>query len=237
VGNNEGDNDVNDSGALICLENGVKYQTFPHQKGQKTSVYCDQRENRWNLAQLCAGKDVLDLCCYHGGFSLNAAKQGAKSVVGVDSSCDAIDTCNANLALNDFDPSTRVSFIKSDISDYMKTCQDRFQVVVLDPPKLAPSVSSLPKASRKYHSLNRDAIKLIDDEGGLLLTCTCSAAMTQKDGGRHFLEMVQQASLAARRDVTLLRVSGAASCHAQSPISFPAGNYLTAALFMVHSKS
>ncbi|KAG7343918.1 S-adenosylmethionine-dependent methyltransferase [Nitzschia inconspicua] len=222
--------------ALVAMENGVKYQTFPHLQGQKTGVYCDQRENRRSLADLCSNKSVLDLCCYHGGFSLNAAKQGASRVVGVDSSGDAIETCNTNIALNDFCKDVDISFVKSDISDYMKQCQETFQVVVLDPPKLAPSVSGLPRATRKYHSLNRDAIKLIDDQGGLLLTCTCSAAMTQKDGGRHFLEMVQQASLAARREVSLLKVSGAAPCHTQSPISFPAGNYLTAALFMVHPK-
>jgi len=116
----------------------------------------------------------------------------------------------------------------------MRNCEEKFDVVVLDPPKLAPSVKALQRASRKYHSLNRDAMKLIGNEGGLLMTCTCSAAMTQKDGGKYFLEMVQQASLSAQREVTLLRVSGAAPCHTQSPFSFPAGNYLTAALFMVH---
>jgi 23S rRNA G2069 N7-methylase RlmK/C1962 C5-methylase RlmI len=94
----------------------------------------------------------------------------------------------------------------------------------------------LAKASRKYHSLNRDALKLIDDAGGLFMTCTCSAAMTQKEGGTYFLQTVQQASLAARREITLLRVSGAAPCHTQSPVSFPAGNYLTAAVFYVHAK-
>jgi 23S rRNA G2069 N7-methylase RlmK/C1962 C5-methylase RlmI len=95
-------------------------------------------------------------------------------------------------------------------------------------------MGTLMKASKKYHSLNRDALKLIDDNGGLLMTCTCSSAMAQKDGGRFFLQTVQQASLSAGRQVTLLRVSGAASCHTQSPVSFPAGNYLTAALFYVH---
>ena len=218
---------------VICLENGIKYQTFPRQKGQKTSVYCDQRNNRLDLAQLCAGKRVLDLCCYHGGFSLNAVNQGAKYAIGVDSSGDAIDTCKGNAELNEFDEET-IRFVKSDIADYMRNCEEKFDVVVLDPPKLAPSLKSLQRASRKYHSLNRDAIKMISDEGGLLMTCTCSAAMTQKEGGKFFLETVQQASLSAQREVTLLKVSGAAPCHTQSPFSFPAGNYLTAALFMVH---
>jgi 23S rRNA (cytosine1962-C5)-methyltransferase len=219
---------------VIATENGIKYQTFPFQEGQKTSVYCDQRVNRWNLAQYCSGKSVLDLCCYHGGFSLNAAKNGASNVVGVDSSKDAIDTCTANAALNDI--KNVVGFVKADISDFMKTCSSRFDVVVLDPPKLAPSVSGLQRASRKYHSLNRDALKLVDDSGGLFMTCTCSAAMTQKDGGQFFLQTVHQAALAAKRQVTLISVNGAAPCHTQSPISYPAGNYLTAALFMVHPR-
>ena len=220
---------------VVCLENGIKYQTFPCQKGQKTSVYCDQRENRINFAQFCANKKVLDLCCYHGGFALNAVKQGAKFAIGVDSSSDAIETSKVNAELNNFDVDN-INFIKSDIADYMKSCQDKFDVIVLDPPKLAPNASVLQRASRKYHSLNRDAIKLIDDRGGLFMTCTCSAAMTQKDGGKFFLEMIQQASLSAQREVTLLRVTGAAPCHTLSPFSFPAGNYLTAALFMVHPK-
>jgi 23S rRNA G2069 N7-methylase RlmK/C1962 C5-methylase RlmI len=111
----------------------------------------------------------------------------------------------------------------------------QYDVVVLDPPKLAPTTTGLDKAKRKYHGLNRDAIKVVNEkEGGLLLTCTCSAAMTQKDGGRYFLDMVSGAALAAGRCVTLLRVTGAASCHTQSPVAYPAGSYLTAALFYVH---
>jgi 23S rRNA G2069 N7-methylase RlmK/C1962 C5-methylase RlmI len=230
---------------VIGLENGVRYQVFPYRlKGQKTSVYCDQRDNRFNVAQLCQGKKVLDLCCYHGGFALNAALNGqAAHVIGVDSSQDAIETCMNNAKLNGItdgrDDATAgpvVDFVQADISTYMQSCREQFDVIVLDPPKLAPSVKDLDRATRKYHSLNRDAIKLISDDGGHFMTCTCSAAMTQKDGGTAFLQMVQQASLAARREITLLRVSGAAPCHTQAPVSFPAGNYLTVALFHVHPK-
>lgn len=222
------------SSPVIGMENGIKFQTFPHLKGQKTGVYCDQRENRFNFAQLCKGK-VLDLCCYHGGFSLNAALQGAASVVGVDSSLEAVEICQLNAAMNGLEQKT--TFVKSDIADYMRSCTSSFDAVVLDPPKLAPSVSGLAKASRKYHSLNRDALKLVSDDGGIFMTCTCSAAMTQKDGGRFFLQTVQQASLSAQREITLVRVSAAAPCHTQSPVSFPAGSYLTAALFYVHPKT
>jgi 23S rRNA G2069 N7-methylase RlmK/C1962 C5-methylase RlmI len=231
---NEDEDGTQDVVPIIAMENGIRYQTFPHLKGQKTGVYCDQRENRWNLAQLSKDKRVLDLCCFHGGFSLNAAYHGATNVVGVDSSSEAIAVCCENAALNGLEVNTE--FVKSDIADFMKSCSSKFEVVVLDPPKLAPSASGLAKASRKYHSLNRDALKLVHDEGGIFMTCTCSAAMTQEDGGKFFLQTVQQASLSAQREITLLRVSGASPCHTQSPVSFPAGNYLTAALFYVHPK-
>jgi 23S rRNA G2069 N7-methylase RlmK/C1962 C5-methylase RlmI len=117
----------------IATENGIRYKTFPHVKGQKTSVYCDQRENRLNMAKLCEGKRVLDLCCYHGGFSLNAASHKATSVTGVDSSQDAIDISKENANLNDFD--TRIEFVKADISSYMKACDEKYDVIVLDPRK------------------------------------------------------------------------------------------------------
>ncbi|CAJ1946393.1 unnamed protein product [Cylindrotheca closterium] len=184
---------------------------------------------------LCDGKKVLDLCCYHGGFSLNAVKNNAVHVTGVDSSKDAIDTYTENAKLNGFED--RIDFVRSDISTFMKSCNEKYDVIVLDPPKLAPSMSTLNKASRKYKSLNKDALELMSNDGGIFMTCTCSSAMTQKDGGNFFLQTIQQASLSARREITLLRVSGAAPCHTQSPASFPAGNYLTAALFYVKPKS
>lgn len=223
--------------AVVATESSVKYLTYPYSDGQKTGFYCDQRDNRLMVAELCKNKRVLDLCCYNGGFALNAMIRGAAaSATGVDSSQDAVDAATANAELNSLSEMD-VSFVKDDISAFMKSgieAEDEYDVIVLDPPKLAPSLSSLDKASRKYHALNRDAMNLINkSEGGLLLTCTCSAAMTQKDGGQYFLNMVNGAALSAKRRVTLLKVSGAAPCHTQAPASFPAGAYLTAALFHV----
>lgn len=221
---------------VLATELGIQYATFPYASGQKTGYYCDQRENRWNLAQYCKDARVLDLCCYHGGFALSAVIHGqAAHATGVDSSQQAIDACNMNAYLNDC--GDKVKFVRDDISKFMKEAEtqgDSFNVIILDPPKLAPSISGLDRAKRKYHGLNRDALKLIDTKlGGLLMTCTCSAAMTQQNGGQYFLNMVQQAAIAAGRHITLLKVSGAAPCHSQSPASFPAGNYLTAAIFYV----
>jgi 23S rRNA G2069 N7-methylase RlmK/C1962 C5-methylase RlmI len=233
---------------VICREYGILYETKPFQRlGQKTGIYCDQRDNRIMIQEYCRNKRVLDLCCYHGGFALHALIHGqAKHVTGVDSSQDAIDTCWRNVKLNGISQSSddnstianRIQFVRDDISKFCQTHSDTFyDVVILDPPKLAPSMASLDRAQRKYASLNRDAIQRIDPtQGGLLLTCTCSAAMTQHLGGRTFLETIQQAATMAGRQVTLLRVSGAASCHTQSPACFPAGDYLTAALFHIHPK-
>uniref|UniRef100_A0A6U1QRL5 S-adenosylmethionine-dependent methyltransferase domain-containing protein n=1 Tax=Cyclophora tenuis TaxID=216820 RepID=A0A6U1QRL5_CYCTE len=194
----------------------------------------------------------MDLCCYHGGFSLNAKLNGmATYCVGVDSSAAAIAICKANAALNkvkvmeqpqdhqrtfnedDDNKDGAMVFVQDDVSRFLKSCQQRFDVIVLDPPKLAPTVAGLDRAARKYSALNRDALKLVSPHGGLLMTCTCSAAMTQKDGGQYFLKMVQEAAVSAGRSITLLHTSGAASCHTQSPISYPAGAYLAAALFYV----
>ena len=223
---------------VVISENNIKYFTYPYDlSSQKTGFYCDQRDNRFNLAMKCQSKNILDLCCYNGGFALNAMIHGgAKSCIGVDSSQDAIDAANTNAELNKIDPNA-MKFIKDDIADFMRRASDEgkeFDVIVLDPPKLAPTVTALDRATRKYHSLNRDAIKLINSkDGGLLLTCTCSGAMTQKNGGQFFLETLKGAALAANRRITLLHSSGAAPCHTQCPASFPANAYLTAALFYI----
>jgi 23S rRNA (cytosine1962-C5)-methyltransferase len=210
-----------------------------------------------------ANKRVLDLCCYSGGFALHAAKNGASHVVGVDSSQDAIDCATANAQLNGFmtvtdddddTTTTKMQFVKADVAQYMKDAYNKitssdaqqqqeldntspspyFDVIVLDPPKLAPSVTGLDRASRKYQALNRDALKLIcPQKGGLLLTHSCSAAMTQKDGGAFFINTVNSAATAARRRITLLQKGGAASCHPVSAAGYPNGAYLTSALFYV----
>ena len=236
---NETYDQIEDGRYILATEANVQYKLYPW-SGQKTGFYCDQRENRQQVAKLCDGKRVLDLCCYNGGFALNAALHGASSCTGVDSSQDAVDAAISNASLNNL-PENVISFERADIADFMKVAYEkgkRYDVIVLDPPKLAPSVAGLNQASRKYHALNRDAIKLIDeDKGGLLLTCTCSGAMSQKDGGLFFLQTVQNAAISARRQISLLKKMGAAPCHTQNPAASPAGMYLTAALFYVSPSS
>jgi len=225
---------------VVYRENGVLFATYPFSSTltQKTGVYCDQRENRLNLATLCTNKRVLDLCCYHGGFAITSiVRGGAAMATAVDSSQAAIEAAEVNAELNGI-PDSRLKLVQADIAPYLQeqfSIGNDYDVVVLDPPKLAPTTKALDKARRKYHALNRDAIKVVSSErGGLLLTCTCSAAMTQRQD--YFLNMVQGAALAAGRRVTLMRTSGAAACHTQSPIAWPSGAYLTACLFYVHPK-
>ena len=100
-------------------ENGIVFATYPFADGQKTGVYCDQRENRWNIAMLARNKRILDLCCYHGGFSLTAIAQGgAAAAVGVDSSPDAIAVCQMNADLNKC--TDQVSFVRADIAEFLQ---------------------------------------------------------------------------------------------------------------------
>ena len=134
---------------LTVVENGVKYVVCP-EDGQKTGFYCDQRDNRMMIRQLSKGKSVLDTFCYSGGFSVNAALGGALSVISVDSSKPALDTADKNIELNGV--SDIVKTVKADAVEYMKKMQadgQLFDIVICDPPKLAPTRTSLEKAKNK----------------------------------------------------------------------------------------
>ena len=212
--------------AAVCVkENGLRYHVDVF--GQKSGFYCDQRENRKALAELCRGRAVLDLFCYSGGFSLGAARAGAASCVGVDSSGAAVALATRNAELNGLAATCR--FTKADVMSFLQEAPPLSDVVICDPPKYAPTVKDLTRAERKYRKLNSLAMRAVRP-GGLLLTCTCSGAMTQSGG---FERMLQDAALAEGRSLTLLRRSGAASDHTLHP-AYPEGHYLTAVLAVVH---
>jgi 23S rRNA (cytosine1962-C5)-methyltransferase len=158
-------------------ENGIHYQVNIID-GQKSGFYCDQRENRRITAQYSKGKRVLDCFCYSGGFTLNALQAGASHVTSVDSSALAIETLHRNAVLNSIETS-RFQTIQSDVSSQLKQfieAGERFDLIVLDPPKYAPTRSSLDKAVRAYKDLNRRALLLLES-GGILATFSCSGAM------------------------------------------------------------
>ena len=217
-------------------ESGVRYLVAPV-LGQKSGFYCDQRDNRRQLAELCAGKNVLDLFCYSGGFSLSAALAGAARCVGVDSSRLALDLATRNAELNRC--AEVCEFVQADVHKYLREAHTAgsanggdatsWDVVVCDPPKLAPSVKDLPRATPKYRKLNGLAMRSLR-KGGLLLSCSCSAAMTQSGG---FVTMLQEAAANEGRTLTVLRVTGPAADHVINP-ACPEGSYLTAVLAHVH---
>jgi 23S rRNA G2069 N7-methylase RlmK/C1962 C5-methylase RlmI len=215
-----------DAGAAVeATEANLAYEVDV--LGQKTGFYCDQRDNRAYLAPLCRGKRVLDLYCYSGGFALAAAKHGALSCVGVDSSRRAVELATRNAARNRLEGTC--TFTTSDVSAFLKASDTLYDVVVCDPPKLAPSARDLPKAKRKYQKINALAMNAVKP-GGLLLTCSCSSAVTTTPGA--FLGILQEAARDAGKRLTVLRTAGAAADHVIQP-AFPEGAYLTAVLVQV----
>ncbi|KAL7130566.1 hypothetical protein ABFS83_13G142400 [Erythranthe nasuta] len=225
-----GDVDLSNSPKKLSqvVENGISY--LVSLEGQKTGFYADQRDSRQYISSISEGKKVLDICCYTGGFALNAAGGGAISVTGVDSSSPALDIAKENIVLNNLD-SRIISFLKEDATSFMKGAVSRgdsWDIVILDPPKLAPSRKVLQSASGMYRNLNSLAMQ-ITRKGGLLMTCSCSGAMTQSGT---FLRILQGAASMAGRKITVIRRAGAGGDHPIDP-SYPEGEYLSNVLLRV----
>lgn len=211
------------------MENGIHYHVNIAE-GQKSGFYCDQRENRWLTAQYVKNKRVLDGFCYSGGFTLNALAHGAAEVVSVDSSALAIATLERNVALNHPDDVVRHTAVKSDVNQYLRLLGDRsekFDLIVLDPPKYAPTRSTLEKASRAYKDLNRRGLMLLE-KGGLLATFSCSGAMDITT----FKQVIAWAALDAGKQIQYIRQFTQPEDH---PVraSFPEGEYLKGLLVRV----
>jgi 23S rRNA (cytosine1962-C5)-methyltransferase len=210
------------------LENNIVYG-INITEGQKSGFYCDQRDNRHVLAMHAKDKKVLDCFCYTGGFTLNSLKEGAASVTSVDSSALAIETLAENIRLNNLDAAKHTA-IKSDVNTQLRKFRDegeKFDVIVLDPPKYAPSRSALTRASRAYKDLNRLGMLLLN-EGGLLATYSCSGAMDMET----FKQVIAWAALDAGKQVQFIYQFHQPEDH---PVraSFPEGEYLKGLLCRV----
>ncbi|HEY2580478.1 MAG TPA: class I SAM-dependent rRNA methyltransferase [Mucilaginibacter sp.] len=209
-------------------ENGILYH-INIAEGQKSGFYCDQRDNRRIVASYAKNKKILDCFCYTGGFTLNSLQNGASSVTSVDSSALAIETLRENISLNNFD-NGNVRTITSDVNKQLRKFKedgDTFDIIILDPPKYAPSRSALDKASRAYKDLNRLAMLLINN-GGLLATFSCSGAMDMET----FKQVLAWAALDAGKQVQFIHQFCQPEDH---PIraSFPEGEYLKGLLCRV----
>ncbi|MNK00078.1 Ribosomal RNA large subunit methyltransferase I [compost metagenome] len=209
-------------------ENGILYH-INIAEGQKSGFYCDQRDNRKILASYTKGKSVLDCFSYSGGFSLNAFAQEAAEVTSVDSSALAIETLKQNIDLNKFDASKHVA-IQSDVNKQLRQFNDegkKFDVVVLDPPKYAPSRSALDRAARAYKDLNRRGLLLLES-GGLLATFSCSGAVDIDT----FKQIIAWAALDAGKEVQIIKQFCQPEDHPVR-LSFPEGEYLKGLLVRV----
>jgi len=209
-------------------ENAVVY-SINIAEGQKSGFYCDQRDNRRIVAAYAAGKNVLDCFSYTGGFTLNALKSGAVSVTSVDSSALAIETLKQNISLNKLDAGKHTA-IQSDVNKQLrafKEAGEKFDIIVLDPPKYAPSRSALDRAARAYKDLNRIGMLLLNS-GGLLATFSCSGAMDMEN----FKQVLAWAALDAGKQVQFIYQFCQPEDH---PVrsSFPEGEYLKGLLCRV----
>jgi len=211
------------------IENGIKYN-INIAEGQKSGFYCDQRDNRKIVAAHAKDKKVLDCFSYTGGFTLNALQNQAAAVMSVDSSALAVETLKENVLLNGFDAG-KVTTITSDVNKQLRKLREDgelFDIVVLDPPKYAPSRSALDKASRAYKDLNRLGMLLLN-KGGLLATYSCSGAMNMET----FKQVLAWAALDAGKQVQFINQLCQPEDH---PVrsSFPEGEYLKGLLCRVY---
>jgi 23S rRNA (cytosine1962-C5)-methyltransferase len=194
-------------------------------QGHKTGFYLDQRDNRAALARWVKHfglQRVLNCYCYTGGFSVAALAGGAAEVVSVDSSAPALQRVQRHVAMNGFDAG-RSRVADADVNQFLRDALkagERFDAIVLDPPKFAPTAAHADRASRAYKDINRLALKLLQP-GGLLLTFSCSGGI----GAELFHKIVAGAAADAGVDGLLLQRLEGAPDH-PTTLVFPEGEYL-----------
>ena len=210
--------------ALILREHGWRL-SLDVAEGHKTGFYLDQRDNRALFARWVRHfglQRVLNCYCYTGGFSVAALVGGAQHVTGVDSSAPALARARDNVALNGFD-AARHDTVDADVNAFLRErlqAGDRFDAIVLDPPKFAPTAAHAERAARAYKDINRLALKLLAP-GGLLLTFSCSGGV----GAELFHKIVAGAAIDAGVDGAILQRLEGAPDH-PTTLVFPEGEYL-----------
>ncbi|WP_437225535.1 class I SAM-dependent rRNA methyltransferase [Planctomicrobium sp. SH661] len=195
--------------SLEIEENGIRF-SVDLQAGQKTGFYYDQRDNRRLMQTYVRGGRVLDAFCYSGAFALAAAKLGnAREVVAVDSSAAALELAQRNAERNEL--SDRIAFHCEDAFEFLEAqvaAGEKYDVVVLDPPKLARSRSGLERAAKAYVRLNKLGMEALNPDG-ILITCSCSGHVQRED----FQQIISRASLETGRRVQILEERGQAPDH------------------------
>jgi len=208
--------------SLTIVENGVRMEVDVA-GGHKTGFYLDQRENRQLTGRLAAGRDVLNCFCYTGGFSLQALAGGATSVISIDSSGPALATAARNMALNPQLDASRAEWREDDVFQALRKlkAEDRkFDLIILDPPKFAPSAAHAERAARAYKDINLLGFRLLKP-GGILMTYSCSGGI----GLEMFQKIIASAASDVGIDARILHRLSAAPDHPVG-LAVPEGEYL-----------
>ena len=209
------------------VEHGLNFRVDVEQ-GQKTGFFLDQRENRQRVRALAAGREVLDGFSYTGGFAIAALAGGAKHVTAIESSADAIQIAKENLAANPL-AAGGIEFVQADVFKHLRLLRDKgakYDMIVLDPPKLAPTAAHAENAARAYKDINLLALKLLAPRG-LLATFSCSGGVPAD----LFQSIVAGAALDAGAEAKIIERFGAAADHPVA-LEFPEGDYLKGLLVL-----
>jgi 23S rRNA (cytosine1962-C5)-methyltransferase len=208
--------------AVTVIEDGIAY-LVDVAGGQKTGFYLDQRDSRARVRALARDREALNVFCYTGGFTLAALAGGATRVLSIDSSGAALDLARASLARNPGLDATRAEWRDADAFAELRRLRDAaasFDLIVVDPPKLAPTAKHAEKAARAYKDINLLAFKLLRP-GGLLATFSCSGGVD----AALFRKIVAGAAQDARADAAVIGHFAASADHPSS-LAFPEGDYL-----------
>lgn len=216
-------------GKLKILENGLKF-AIDIATGQKTGFFLDQRLNRFRVRAFAKDKTVLDAYSYTGGFTLNALAAGAVSITAIETSAEALSLLKENISLNGFDEN-KLETKHGNVFEILRKFRDegrKFDMIILDPPKFAPTVSSLERAMRGYKDINLLAMKLLSP-GGTLFTFSCSGAMNII----RFIDMLGYAAADAGIDARIIEILSQAPDHPISPV-FPESSYLKGCILRIN---
>ena len=201
------------SAPVIFLENGIRFEAEVL-RGQKTGFFLDQRENRAEVEKLAGGRSVLNAFSFSGGFSVYAARGGARAVTDLDISAHALESANRNFALNKHFPgvaASRHETVQADTFEWLPGAKEKFELIVLDPPSLAKRATEREGAVHAYEKLNSLGIARLARDG-ILVAGSCSAQVSALE----FFDAVRRAALKSGRKFTVLKTL-------QHPPDHPAG--------------
>jgi len=212
---------------IVIRENDVLIEV-DLANGQKTGYFLDQKDNRRYVASLCQGKRVLDTFTHTGAFGLNAVKGGAKEVISVDISPEAVELVNKNIELNG--AGKKMKAVCADVFDLLKEYEkngEKFDVIILDPPAFTKTAKNIEKAYGGYKEINLRAMRLLNPNG-ILVTCSCSYFFDSE----HFYGMVMKAAEDSKKRVQVLAKFGAGPDHPVL-LGYPKSEYLKCAVCRV----